>query len=87
MQRGDDQGRKPGQLSKRETATAKTGVALREGSKGFDPYQGALSAQPPRRKKDLRKVGEWLEAKRRAEELKRQEAAADTSPDGKPDSR
>jgi hypothetical protein len=87
VKRGDDQGRKSGRLSTEDTATARTRLALRQGPKGFDPYQGAFSSQPPRRKKDLRKVGEWLEAKRQAEELKRQEAARGASLDGKPDSR
>jgi len=40
----------------------------------FDPYQGAMSAKRPSRKKDLRKVGEWIEAKRRAEQLKREDS-------------
>ena len=42
---------------------------------GFDPYGGALMPKPPARKKDLRKLGEWIEAKHKAEEIKRQEAA------------
>jgi hypothetical protein len=42
---------------------------------GFDPYAGALAPKPPARKKDLRKLGEWIGAKQKAEELKRQEAA------------
>jgi hypothetical protein len=37
------------------------------------PYQGAFSNQPPSRKKDLRKVQEWLEARHQAKELKREE--------------
>ena len=41
----------------------------------FDPYQGALSAKQPSRKLDLRKVQEWLEAKKRAERLKKEDAA------------
>jgi hypothetical protein len=40
----------------------------------FDPYQGAMTAKPPRQKRDLRKVGEWLEAKKRAERLKKENA-------------
>jgi hypothetical protein len=54
-----------------DAATAKARLAQKKGS-GFDPYQGAFAKQPPRRKKDLRKVGEWLESKRRAEILKRE---------------
>lgn len=46
---------------------------------GFDPYAGALAPKPPARKKDLRKLGEWIEAKQKAEELKRQEAALSDS--------
>lgn len=42
---------------------------------GFDPYGGALLPKPPARKKDLRKLGEWIEAKHKADEIKRQEAA------------
>ena len=84
MQRGDDQGRRPGILSTKDTATVRTPVAPQQGQQGFDPYQGAFSGQPPPRKKDLRKVGEWLEAKRRAEELKRQEAASGVPLAGKP---
>lgn len=38
----------------------------------FDPYQGAIPVKPPGRKRDLRKIEEWLKAKRRAEQLKRE---------------
>jgi len=37
---------------------------------GFDPYNGALPQRPVARKKDLRKLGEWIEAKRKAEAIK-----------------
>jgi hypothetical protein len=37
---------------------------------GFDPYRGASLSQPVARKKDLRKLGEWIAAKRKAEESK-----------------
>jgi hypothetical protein len=39
-------------------------------SSRFDPYQGAIPVKPPSRKRDLRKIEEWLKAKRRAEQLK-----------------
>jgi hypothetical protein len=42
---------------------------------GFDPYAGASTLKPPARKKVLRKLGEWIDAKRKAAEIKRQEAA------------
>jgi hypothetical protein len=47
---------------------------LKRAPSAFDPYAGALPAMPPTTKKDLRKLGEWIKAKRTAEELKRQEA-------------
>ncbi len=43
---------------------------------GFDPYRGALMSQPPPRKKDLRKLGEWIAAKRNAEESKPEDEQA-----------
>jgi len=46
----------------------------------FDPYAGAVPARPPAAKKDLRKLGEWIKAKRMAEELKRQEEAEQIAP-------
>jgi hypothetical protein len=38
-----------------------------------DSYQGAMSKKRPSRKRDLRKIGEWLEVRRRAEQLKREQ--------------
>jgi hypothetical protein len=43
---------------------------------GSNPYQNREQLKPRSRKKDLRKLSEWIEAKRKAEALKRQEAAA-----------
>jgi hypothetical protein len=57
--------------------TAAARARLERGKRGpsaFDPYAGAVSARPPTAKKDLRKLGDWIKAKRTAEELKRQEA-------------
>lgn len=66
----------PGRLSIEDTcvALARLGRPNKLAS-GFDPYAGALTPKPPARKKDLRKLGEWIEAKQKAEELKQQEAA------------
>ena len=52
----------------------------------FDPYQGAMSALQPSRKRDLRKLEEWLKAKGMAEAVKREEATHSSmpNPDGKP---
>ena len=76
MKRADDQGRGSHGLSTEDADTAKARLAQKRGS-AFDPYQGAFANQPPRRKKDLRKVGQWLEAKRRAEGLKNEGAGED----------
>jgi hypothetical protein len=57
--------------------TAAARARLERGKRGpsaFDPYAGAVPERPPAAKKDLRKLGEWIKAKRTAEELKRQEA-------------
>lgn len=53
--------------------TAKVRLGQGKPATRFDPYQGVMSAKPPSRKRDLRKVEEWLKAKRRAEQLKREE--------------
>ena len=37
-----------------------------------DPYQGAMTAKRPSRKKDLRKLGEWIKAKQLAEQVRRE---------------
>ena len=72
----------PKQLSIEDTVTSlrrviKPGVKRSEA--GFDPYQGTLSSKPSPRKKDLRKVEEWLKAKRLAEETRRREENPDQS--------
>jgi hypothetical protein len=56
--------------------TIKAKVRLHQGQpvSRFDPYQGVMSAKQPSRKKDLRKLGEWLELKRRAEKNKKDDA-------------
>jgi hypothetical protein len=68
-----DKDLKSSQLSVEDTALVKQRMGMGQTASRFDPYQGALSANRSSRKKDLRKVGEWLEAKRRAEQLKREE--------------
>jgi len=60
-------------LSVEDTGLVKRRMGMGQSASRFDPYQGAISAKPPSRKKDLRKVQEWLEAKRRAEKLKREQ--------------
>jgi hypothetical protein len=65
------------ELSIEDTAVAlvRMGRPHNKSASGFDPYEGRLRPKPPSRKKDLRKLGEWIEAKHKADELKRQEAA------------
>jgi hypothetical protein len=46
----------------------------------FDPYQGTMSALQPSRKRDLRKLEEWLRAKGMAEAVKREEVAHSSVP-------
>jgi hypothetical protein len=60
-------------LTTEDTGKARLRI-VKSRSSGMDPYDGALAQKPPSNKKDLRKLGEWLEAKRRAEELQRAEA-------------
>jgi hypothetical protein len=67
-----DKDLKSRQLSIEDTGVVKQRMGMGAPVSRFDPYQGAMSAKPPSRKKDLRKVQEWLEAKRRAEALKRE---------------
>jgi hypothetical protein len=43
---------------------------------GSDPYQSQGQHKPRSGKKDLRKLSEWIEAKRKVDALKRQEATA-----------
>jgi hypothetical protein len=57
-----------------DTVKAKVRLRQEQPVSRFDPYQGAMSTKPPSRKRDLRKIGEWIEAKRRAEQLKREES-------------
>jgi len=62
-------------LSIEDTGLVKRRMGMGQSASRFDPYQGALSAKQPSRKRDLRKVQEWLEAKKRAERLKKEDAA------------
>ena len=50
-----------------------TGIVRSRLGRG-DPYRGALGQMTPTGKKDLRKLGEWIKAKKTVEELKREEA-------------
>jgi hypothetical protein len=59
------------QVSNEDTGIVKQRMGMGAPVSRFDPYHGALSAKPPSRKKDLRKVQEWLEARRRAERNKK----------------
>jgi hypothetical protein len=63
-------------LSIEDTGLVKRRIGMGQSASRFDPYQGVMSGKPPSRKRDLRKVEEWLKAKRRAEELKREETGA-----------
>jgi hypothetical protein len=69
-----DKDLKSRQLSIEDTAIVKQRMGMGAPISRFDPYQGTMSAKPPSRKKDLRKVQEWLEAKRRAERNKKDDA-------------
>jgi hypothetical protein len=44
----------------------------RSSHRGIDPYDGVLSPKAPGRKKDLRKLGEWIEAKRKADAIRQE---------------
>ncbi len=57
--------------------TARSRVRIRETALPgrCDPYGGRFSATRPARKRDLRKVEEWLEARRRAEAQRQEEEA------------
>jgi hypothetical protein len=59
-------------FSAEDTGVVKRRMGMGQSVSRFDPYQGAVSTKPPSRKRDLRKVQEWLEAKRRAEAIKRE---------------
>jgi hypothetical protein len=61
-------------LSIEDTIKAKVRLHQGQSASRFDPYQGVMSAKQPSRKRDLRKLGEWLEAKRRAEQIKKDDA-------------
>ena len=56
-------------------ALVRLGRLHNKSASGFDPYAGALTPKPPGRKRDLRKLGEWIDAKHKADEIKRQDAA------------
>jgi len=56
-----------------DTGTSEVRLVKTRRASGFDPYNGAMSEKRPSRKRDLRKVDEWLKAKRRAEQLKRED--------------
>ena len=57
-----------------DTGTSEVRLVQKKRTGGFDPYQGAISERPPSRKRDLRKIDEWLKARRRAEQLKREDS-------------
>jgi hypothetical protein len=76
VKRGDDQGRKLGPMGTEDTARSKIRLAEKKGAAGFDPYKGVFASRPPRRKRDLKQVEEWLKAKRLAEESKREDGSA-----------
>jgi hypothetical protein len=59
-----------------DTGMAKARIGDKTASSKFDPYQGA-AAKPRSRKRDLRQVQEWLEAKRRAAALKHEDSGED----------
>lgn len=56
-------------------ALVRLGRLRNKSASGFDPYAGALTAKPPARKRDLRKLGEWIDVKHKADEIKRQDGA------------
>jgi hypothetical protein len=64
------------ELSIEDTAVtlARVGRARKASASECNPYGGVLIPKPPARKKDLRKLGVWIEAMHTAEEIKRQEA-------------
>jgi hypothetical protein len=55
-----------------DTGTARTRLKQSRSGSRFDPYQGTYEGRKPSRKRDLRKVQEWLEARDRAEQIKRE---------------
>jgi hypothetical protein len=59
------------QWSIEDTGMVKARLGENASASRFDPYQGT-AIKKPSRKRDLRKIGEWLVAKRRAEALKRE---------------
>jgi hypothetical protein len=67
-------------LSIEDTSTGRLRLARGRTEGGFDPYNGAISTTRTSRKKDLRKLGEWLEAKRRADEVRRENELASAPP-------
>jgi hypothetical protein len=65
---------KGGQLSVEDPAITKMRVPEKVPVSRFDPYQGTAMKKPSR-KRDLRKIGEWLETKRRTEALKHEDGS------------
>ncbi len=66
-----DKGIKAPTLFLEDTGLVKRRMGMGHSASRFDPYQGVMSSKPPSRKRDLRKVQEWLEAKKRAERNKK----------------
>ena len=62
-------------LSIEDTGLVKRRMGMGQSASRFDPYQGVMAAKPPSRKRDLRKVQEWLEAKKRAERIKKEDSS------------
>jgi hypothetical protein len=46
----------------------------------FEPYGAAAEPTPKGHKKDLRKLGEWIKAKQRAEAIKHEEESVALPP-------
>jgi len=65
-----DDRQKGEQWSIEDTGMAKARLGEKASASRFDPHQGAAMKKPSR-KRDVHKIGEWPEAKRRAEALKR----------------
>jgi hypothetical protein len=72
-----DKDLKSPQFSIEDTGMVKLRMGMGQPVSRFDPYQGAMTAKRASRKRDLRKIEEWLKAKSRAEALKREDAGED----------
>ena len=59
-----------------DVASARLRPPRTQPGSGSDPYQSQGQIRPRSGKKDLRKLSEWIEAKRKVDALKRQEATA-----------